>query len=272
MGATKVSVSDTQLDELILKSDFPKLKVVEAPRLDKAEHDTQKVPANSAQLLKTAPIWAYLSVGALVIQIALLLITVKLISNFYKSTSEPKLSDNRVPAESGKGALSILEQPFRGIVSDFDNGQIRTLSGDAIQVSDDRSVQLSIDSNTKFGKSGSSLKVRYRLDETVNKTVSIRFDIAPVKILQKQKIVLRMKLDEPEMVSPDIEWSLVDDRGRIFKTPKSSAYVFWKKYELPISQSAQDDVTIRAVALIANLRGTQKVSDGIFFVDDLAIE
>lgn len=267
MGQAKAPIAESNLEEFIPKSDFPKLKTKTLSG-DVAQNPAQTpapvVSVDQKKSLNFLPAGIFLII--LLVQLALMFYTIYLIRDF---------KNNVMASQTKQVTPGQAKKVF--VFSDFNRAQFKTNIKTGFSISPDsdsaRSLKINLDQEEFYGTSGNSLRVDYQFDNPNLKPGIIEFYLPQTDIRSYKTLSLQLKSEGVTRETASIAVQLKDFNGNLF-TFRTGANLTseWKKYETNLKDLSikYPDFVLVSIRFLITPESHQ--SSGTFFLDDIIFE
>ena len=293
MDQAKVSTSENNVDELVGKNEFPKLKTSKPTSFH--EHLERESSEQHVQRLGVsfwAPMVLFLA------QVILFVLTFRLVKVFHddyqhretaiaankddKPLSQVRFDDESAPIELHRIPSSVLKEeskplkPNRFLLSDFNREALITHAGSPIFVNSDKlsqkALKVSLDGERRYGKNGSSLRVEYLLTSADELPAIINIDASNIEISAYHKLTFRLMIIPTSEQMPKLEVRLMSSMGNSEKFLVTPLFSFWKKYEYDLTGLIQKNISAQLQAIQFVVYPAERLVKGSWFIDDIALE
>ncbi len=288
MGQTKVSVTESSLDEFIQKSEFPKLKTSKLPIQDRIKSEVSKEAEKKSQV----SLWIFWL--PFVLQVCLFFITLYFIHQFHQRHNTSQISPDEIlvktsdlkelnssPLQANPEQRSIVKPVPSKIshgltISDFDRPNLKTnlqTSFIAEPGTDPsrRALKISLDSNHRYGLSGNALRIEFLFNPS-DKPAAIEFYLPGVEVSKYRAVSFQLRSEVSNQKSPRAEIQLKGSDGKVITFDVNSVTSSWKKYELNFKKDLLETPNYRVNAIRFLIDPDGDSTKGIWYLDNLAFE
>jgi len=280
MGAAKLSTKENKIETALNRSDFPKVK---SSVISEESIMQQTLPMQSE---RDIPLYARISIGILIAQFALFVLTLFVINR--RDTPVANHSNNEFVQYSGSsvGRSAILNQnempilkptpipkETRKKIAMFDEGELVNNAGVAIESGQDeiskRSLKVNLDSVNRIGSVGNALRIDYEFQANHLKPATFTIPVPYISASRFSKISFRIRGKYIEGTSPKMEIEVIDKEGvaDTFLTP--DIFSFWKRFTFNLNSHQERSSLGIVKELRFNIYPGGNPSKGTWYIDSV---
>jgi len=285
MAASNISLEEQKVGSEAVTTGFPKLKTPSTASL------AQEHPRSTPAVASKAQTVFWWSVGMLIAQAILFLLTVLLLSQAPKNMAHVPLGSEMPSTETQRsfeviGANrearnnSSLEEAQQEradevlVLADFNQERLTTNLNSPIFVEGDgfssSVLSVHLDEHQPFGKTGKSLRIDYRLNGHGKKQSRIAFRFPEILLSSYHELSFRLKGTVSAGDSPKIGIELLDKTGeKVISRPVAVWQSFWKKHSLPLNSEETKGFRLERIHFL--IHGNSDVQSGSIYLDNIEL-